>query len=385
MLDRRRLLLLEDNEASKEVVEILQSPLGLVKTLVCLAFDDENGGFQAIMENLDSIKKMAVGLSAAKEKSSYPVANYSMYLFSFQQFFHSSYRARQGNVLEEIIRKTLEKAGATVYEKGEHENVLRNIIGIGTTSGHDVDVLANKDNNFLLIQVRSRDDTGGTTAKGSLVELLADFLQHTTGPTFNLNSLYYIIYVWETLQGGQKQSLVTRCKSQLERVTTLQNNFEDALYKGEVVHLRSNIHLQLIYGPDEFSELISNFTNNREAANLLSGELSILNNWDDMWLSYAMVSLELENMKIHNKFNFQILEEKLSEKGISFSYEDIRNYNESSERYALQILPEWDEDTLPVDSPSDQLNYLRDLILLKMIFYKINASCSDILKKIYKR
>jgi len=347
-----------------------------------LAFDDENGGFQAIMDNLDSIKKMAVGLSAAEAKSGYPVANYSRYLFSFQQFFHSSYRARQGNVLEEIIRKTLEKAGATVYEKGEHENVLRNIVGIGTTRGHDVDVLAKKDNNFLLIQVRSRDDTGGTTAKGSLVELLADFLQHTTGPTFNL---YYIIYVWEILQEGQKQSLVTRCKSQLERVTTLQENFEKTLNNGSVVDLGSNIHLQLIYGPDKFSEFISNFTNNREAANLLSGELSILNNWDDMWLSYAMVSLELENMKIHNKFNFQILDKKLSEKGLSFTDEDIRNYNESSERYALQILPEWDEDTLPVDSPSDQLNYLRDLILLKMIFYKINSSCSDILKKIYKR
>ena len=385
MLDSRRLLLLEDNEASKEIIEILQSPLRLVETLVCLAFGDENRGFQVLMDTLDSVKKVAAGLYAAETKSSYTVANYSRYLFSFQQFFHSSYRARQGNVLEEIIRKTLEKAGATVYEKGEHENVLRNIIGIGTKSGHDVDVLANKDNNFLLIQVRSRDDTGGTTAKGSLVELLADFLQHNTGPASNLNNLYYVIYVWEPLQSGQKQSLVNKCKSQLERVTPLQENFEETLYNGGIVDLRLNTHLQLIYGTDEFSELISNFTNNKGAADLLREELSLLKDWDDMWLSYAIVSLELENMKIHNKSNFKILEEKLSKEGLSFSDDDIKNYNESSERYALQIFPKWVEDTLPVDSPSDQLNYLRDLILLKMIFNKINASCSDILKKINKQ
>jgi len=382
MLDSRRLLLLEDNEASKEVIQILQSSLGLVKTLVCLAFGDDNKGFRVLTDTLDSVKKVAAGLYAAETKSNYVVANYSRYLFSFQQFFHSSYRARQGNVLEEIIRKTLEKAGASVYGKGEHENALQDTIGIDTTSGHDVDVLAAKDNSFLLIQVRSRDDTGGTTAKGSLVELLADFLQHDREPEFNL---YYVIYVWEPLQEEQKKSLVNKCQSQLERVITLQDDFAETLYNGGIVDLGSNTHLQLVYGTDKFSELISNFTNNRGATDLLREELSLLNNWDDMWLSYAMVSLELENMKIHDKFNFKILEEKLSREGLSFSNEDIKNYNESSERYALQILPEWVEDTLPVDSPSDQLNYLRDLILLKMIFYKVNASCSDILKKIYRR
>jgi len=382
MLDRRRLLLLEDNEASKEVIEILQSSLGLVRILVCLAFCDENRGFQVLTDTLDSVKKVAAGLYAAETKSNYVVANYSRYLFSFQQFFHSSYRARQGNVLEEIIRKTLKKAGASVYEKGGHENALQNTLGIDTTSGHDVDVLATKDNSFLLIQVRSRDDTGGTTAKGSLVELLADFLQHEREPEFNL---YYVIYVWEPLQEGQKQSLVNKCQSQLERVITLQDDFAETLYNGGIVDLGPNTHLQLVYGTDQFSELISNFTNNRQATNLLREELSLLNNWDDMWLSYAMVSLELQNMKIHNKFNFKILEEKLSKEGLSFSNDDIKNYNESSERYALQILPTWVEDTLPVDSPSDQLNYLRDLILLKMIFNKINASCPDILNKIYRR
>jgi len=382
MLDRRRLLLLEDNEASKEVIEILQSSLGLVRILVCLAFCDETRGFQVLTDTLDSVKKVAAGLYATESKINYPIANYSRYLFSFQQFFHSSYRARQGNVLEEIIRKTLKKAGATVFEKREHKNTLQNIIGIDTTSGHDVDVLAAKDNSFLLIQVRSRDDTGGTTAKGSLVELLADFLQHEREPEFNL---YYVIYVWEPLQEEQKQSLVNKCQSQLERVITLQDDFAETLYNGGIVDLRSNTHLQLVYGTDKFSELISNFTNNRGATDLLREELSLLNNWDDMWLSYAMVSLELENMKIHNKFNFKILEEKLSKEGLSFSNEDIKNYNESSERYALQILPKWVEDTLPVDSPSEQLNYLRDLILLKMIFNKINASCPDILNKIYRR
>lgn len=378
----RRLLLLEDDALSQEVAQILESPLGLGKTLVCLAFGDDCKGFETLKNTLDSVKKMAAGLYAAEAKSDYVIANYSRYLFSFQQFFHSSYRARQGNVLEEVIRKTLQLTDVSVYEKREHHGILQDNVGINTTSGHDVDVMAFRNDAFLLIQVRSRDDTGGTTAKASLVELLTDFLKQKKKLNFKV---YYVIYVWEPLHNNQKASLVNKCLSQLSTVIEIPKSFKEDLYNGNIIELTPGIQLQLVYGTDQFSDTISNFTDNGEITNLFKEKVSLLNNWDDLWLSYAIVSLELENMVMHSNSNFKMLENILSSEGLSFSEEDLKNYNDTSEKYALQILPMWKEDTLPVYSPSDQFNYLRDLILLRMIFFKVNGDCSGILKKIYQR
>src|SRR5256712_7727542 len=116
----RKILLLDASGTTveRQVRTILVGPLGLAKTLACLAFTGGGQALVGIKDQIDSIKKVAAGLARAERlASSYAVADYASYLFGFQQFFNSSYRARQGGVLEAAVRQVLEDSGAKAYEK----------------------------------------------------------------------------------------------------------------------------------------------------------------------------------------------------------------------------------------------------------------------------
>lgn len=376
----RKLILLEDDSAApvRHLREILQSPLGLTKKLVCLSFGvDPPRGLLLVKQKLDSIKRLAAGLASAEQKSAYKVADYAVYLFAFQQFFHSSYRARQGNVLEEAIRRILTDAGVTVYPKNEHKKVLERQLGIATKSGHDVDVVASNKEYHLLVQIRSRDDTGGTTAKGSLVELLRDVLREKIEPKSRIR---YVIYVWEPLQQNQKQSLINKVLGELEGQVE-PTGMEKRLDTGRPLSVRKTIELQLAYGPEQFEKILLQFTGNEKLKDVIKSTLISMSAWDDLWLSYAIASLELERMIMRNKSNFEILNEKFRGAGISIRQSDLEDYVSSSRRYAEQMVPEWSEESLPVASPKDQLTYIRDLVLLKMIHYKIRGECASLVKQ----
>jgi len=376
-LQDRKLLLLEDyaDLSVSEVFDILRSPLGLAKLMVCLSFTNNSKGLFVIKDTLDSIKKIAAGLASAESKSTYMIANYATYLFAFQQFFHSSYRARQGNVLEAAVRRILTKARAVAYEKGENAKILKNDLGIETKAGHDVDILSSKAKDYLLVQIRSRDDTGGTTAKGSLVELLRDILREKIKIS---SHVLYVIYIWEPLQESQKHSLISKCLGQLEGLVNVKD-LAKKLDAGLPVTVGKNIDLQIAYGPEQFSDILGSFTRNRRLKDIFSKILELLRDWDDLWITYAITSLELENLIIKGKSNFSILDQMLKSNKITFSEKDLKNYVESSKNYALKIIPQWKHDSLPVSAPSDQINYIRDLILMKMIHYRIGNECKSLL------
>jgi hypothetical protein len=375
-LPRRKLIILEDSnqKPTQKLLKILESPLGLAKILVCLAFShDQQRNLLSFKSKLDSIKRMAAGLASAELKTD-KIANYSIYLFAFQQFFHSSYRARQGNVLEEIIRSILTDINVYVYEKEEHSSVLKQQLGIKTETGHDVDVIASNNSESLLIQIRSRDDTGGTTAKGSLVELLRDVLREKVQV---VKPIRYVIYVWEPLEENQKQSLITKILGEIkERVGT--DDIRERLNYGKPVEVSRNIKLQLAYGPKQFADILVEFSENPKLSRVITETLEVSANWDDLWLTYAIASLELERLTLGHQSNFEILEQKLNNGNITFSAKDLKDYLNASAKYVVQIMPNWSEETLPVTSPADQLTYLRDLILLRMIYQKVCSECPSL-------
>jgi len=374
--DRKLILLEDDTDASvRRLKDILESPLGLAKALVCLSFSkDQSQGLLSAKGKLDSIKKMAAGLSSAEAKSGYKVADYAIYLFAFQQFFHSSYRARQGNVLEAVIRTILTDSKTDVYRKRDHRSALKNRLGIVTSSNHDLDIMARSESEYLMVQIRSRDDTGGTTAKGSLVELPRDILRETTDIR---SPIRYVVYVWEPLQENQKQSLIRKMLGELHGYG-MPIEFEAKLDLGQPVKIHDKIELQLAYGPEQFSEILLQFTKNPQVRQAFEETVRFVGEWDDLWLSYAIASLELERLTIRNKSNFQLLDEILRSNNIVFSSGDLRYYLDTSVTYALQLLPRWTDATLPVSSPADQLTYIRDLILLRMIYHKIHKECPSI-------
>jgi hypothetical protein len=378
MLQTRRLLLLEDPTDSivQRQATMLESPLGLAEVLVAMAFHKApTPGLLLAKQDLDSIKRVAAGLSSAEvHASTYRVAGYSVYAFCLQQFFASSYRARQGNVLERVLEVALQDCGLKVWEKSEHKKVLKSEMGISTASRHDVDVLArNQAGRFLLIQVRSRDDTGGTTAKGSLVELLRDILRSKDQVR---HPVLYLMFVWESLDGSQKASLVSKVLSNLSGLVP-DTGLQEPLFRGEVVPVSAKIQLQLAYGTKEAAEIVGRFASQEGVHERLAKVLELT--WDDLWLAYGMASLELDRLVLGGRSNFDLLEEKLGRAGITIRPSDVKNYLVASERIAEQLLKHWHEDTLPVKAPADALTYLRDLVLLKMIHVKLGAEARRLL------
>jgi hypothetical protein len=236
----------------------------------------------------------------------------------------------------------------------------------------------NKRNDFLLIQLRSRDDTGGTTAKASLVELLRDILRSGRKPR---HPIRYVIVVWEELDGNQKTSLIDKVLQSLTGLIS-PSGAEETLERGQPLRVADSIILQLAYGTAQTTSDLAEFASNKAMTRLLSDVLNLMQSWDDLWLTYALTSLELERLAVLGKSNFELLEEKLERARITIGQRELRNYLESSEIIARRLQEEWREDTLPVKSPADSVIYIRDLVLLKMVRTKLGDECQVMLRRL---
>ena len=379
---QRKLILLENktDQTIAALNTILESPLGLAKQIAFRCFQkDQNNSLLSYKNGLDILKRLGVGLESAMKKSAYPIANYSSYLFAFQQFVHSSYRARQGNFAESLLRAILKETSAEVYGKKEHSKIAQKVLGTKTTNKHDLDVVASMPKEYLFVQIRSRDDTGGTTAKGSLAEFLKDVLRNKIVPKAPIR---YVIFVWVSGSGAQKSSLVTRIVDQLTGLTTIETDeMKKDLSSQKRIQLSENITLELSYGFDAFSDILAEFSESKSISEISKKIFATLEDWDDLWLTYALSSIELQNLAINGINNFLILEDKLAKLGINISNQDISRYKERSIYIAHKLIDNWNENTLPVNSPRDQLWYIRDLILTKMIFLLDGRLSKDVKTK----
>lgn len=374
-LQDRIMLLIDEDPALNEIKDICKSPLQLARKLVDSCFaKDLNQGLLKYEHKLDAIKKRAAGITRAEHlASTYKIAAYSPYLFAFQQFCHSSYRARQGEVLEAVIYYSLKSANANPSkEKGERRRLVKEVFDIEENVGYDVDFFASKQSRILLGQIRSTDVTGGTTAKGSLVDLLRFILRHRRKDPVT----HYIIVVWEPLERQQKSSLISKIWDSLrsEIGAEKEGAFKENIDEGWQIP-ETNILVRLIYGIEDFGKELDAFSQNSTANTKLLLLWDSIQNWDDLWLTYAVASLELENLVLNGHTNFQMLDKKLNDLGITISNDDLRNYKARSAELAKRILEEWTED-LPVTTASDILNYLRDLILMKMVHMKVSINGS---------
>lgn len=365
---QRKLILLENkNEPTISALStILKSPLGLAKDIAFKCFQrDQHNNLLSYKYGLDILKRLGVGLESAMKKSSYPIANYSSYLFAFQQFIHSSYRARQGNFAESLLRAILEKTPAKVYGKKEHPAITKKILNAQTTSKHDLDVIASMHNENLFVQIRSRDDTGGTTAKGSLAEFLKDVLRSNIVP---VEPIRYVIFIWVSGDSTQKNSLIGRIADQLNGFTNIgMDELKSHLASQKRIQLSKNITLELSYGFESFSNILEDFSGSDSISEISKKIFKTLEDWDDLWLTYALSSIELENLVINGINNFLILENKLEELGIIINNKDFNNYNKRSLEIAHMLIEIWNKNSLPVNSVSDQLWYIKDLVLIKMM------------------
>ena len=297
---QRKLILLENKNdpTISALSSILESPLGLAKEVAFRCFQkSENSSLLSYKDGLDILKRLGVGLESAMKKSAYPIANYSSYLFAFQQFVHSSYRARQGNFAESLLRAILRETAVKVYVKNDHKKIIQKVLGTNTTNKHDVDVIASSAKDNLFVQIRSRDDTGGTTAKGSLAEFLKDVLRNAIVPN---EPIRYVIFVWVTGAGAQKSSLITRIVDQLTGLTNIETEkMKTDLSSQNRIQLSKNITLELSYGFEAFSNILAEFSESNTISEVSKKIFATLEDWDDLWLTYALSSIELQNLAIN--------------------------------------------------------------------------------------
>ena len=108
--------------------KILKSPLALATKIVKLLFEDN---FQSLRDQLDDIKGYTAGINRVDQLGdSYAITRLYPYLFSFHQYVHSSYRARQGKALEELLKEVMMASGAKVSLANKESEKVRFVAGV---------------------------------------------------------------------------------------------------------------------------------------------------------------------------------------------------------------------------------------------------------------
>jgi hypothetical protein len=366
----RFLLTLDSDQTSELIRSVLRSPLGLATEIINCLFENK---FDNIRLDLDAIKEFVAGVTRAEKLGSdYSLAKFYPALFAFHQFFHSSYRARQGKTLEEFIKEVFRETDPSLIVPDDLATKMQILSTIfkGYISRGDIDVLVKNTSKVMAVQLRSRDDTGGTTAKSSLVEA---FRTSMALPKVKGIDFFYHIGIWEGIDSNQKSITKSKIFDALEhQLTPLKINkqkFISEIEKG--IQIKPEIFLKLSYGTVEILKVIKAWLGNPENLkdSAIKDMIMKLENWDDLWLSYAIASIELETQKIKGFNNIEYLNKLLSK----FKY-DTSKFKTNNEflmlanELASKLIPLWEQPSIPLESPSDKVHYIRDLILLKFIY-----------------
>ena len=368
--ERFLLTLCKDGGNTQMAKNILKSLSGLSLKIIKLLF---RNNFREIKDKLDSIKQFAAGIARSEKiGKSYSLAKFYPYLFSFHQFFHSSYRARQGKALEKLFKEAIKQSNQKfiVPNKEKDKQRLMSEVFEGYDSKLDIDVVVKKSKGKILaLQLRSRDDTGDTTAKSSLVGALRRVMKISAEEN---TELFYLIGIWEKIKSNQKNITISKIYESLE------SHFKEKITKEGFINniecgmeLHQGVVLKLAYGNEEIIKSVSDWLG--EDAQLdcesMKNIIAKLERSDDLWLAYAIASLELENIELNEINNIEYLNELLRTENYDISdFTSNEEYLKLANELALRIIPKWDRDSLPVSTVSEKAHYIRDLILLKFVY-----------------
>ena len=147
------------------------------------------------------------------------------------------------------------------------------------------------------------------------------------------------------------------------------HDFVDKIEKG--IRLHKGVTLKLAYGAKEIVKNISDWIGKDKKLDYASmiKIIETLESSDDLWLSYAIASLELENIELKGIYNIQYLRELLDNEGIIVPILASNDeYLKLANEFALRLIPKWEKDSLPVETVAEKAHYIRDLILLSFIY-----------------
>jgi hypothetical protein len=333
----------------------------------------------------DTISELISGVQRAKRfQHSCPLADYHRTMFSFQQEFHSSYRARKGKVLEQILRKFCQEMGYIVPGKGKWQLIAESLKVkvqnlVSGKRAPDIDLVAKSEKCLLVIQIRSRDDTGGTTAKGSLAKALLPIVD-TKIEISPETDIIYLVVIWEPRGEKQFSSLVEELASRLKDTISLpsdMNYIKETVRSGKGLEVREKVFLRIAYGVEDIEKLISELKIEEET-NKQSVKLSdierLLEKPDDLWLTYAVVSLELNQLLTKSKTNIDYLKNKVESEDRNVSEDNI-------DELAKDLHSTWEDTALPFEQPTHNYLYIRDMLYLYLIYQQRRSQTGKRRKK----
>jgi len=370
MYSRIFLILMDGDKVTEVSKKILKSPLGLASDIVGFLFEDN---FESLKDKLDGIKKFVAGIDRAESLAQgYSLARYYPLMFLFHQHFNSSYRARQGKVLEEMIKNIVVDfvEGYAVPDKINRINEILGCVFDSKIPRLDIDVLGfnEKENKLIIIQLRSRDDTGGTTAKGSLVDMLRELLRLEKDIKYDI---LYLVGVWDARDSQQKKSTISKMYSSLKDwIKVSKEEFENGIDNG--VYVVPKIKLQMAYGTDEIGEVIYQFSaqNNKEILRGISKVIESVEKWDGLWIAYSVANLEIEIKSFQGVSNIGLLNKKCAELDIKLGHSSYDNLCKSIEESGVKLAENWNENSIPFVGTGDRIQYIKDLLFLKECYLR---------------
>ena len=159
--------------------------------------------------------------------------------------------------------------------------------------------------------------------------------------------------------------------SSLKEHTEVSEKTFHTIVKNEV-KLQKNISLKMAYGTTEIARSLFQWigNENEKVLDAISTIVDLVSEWDDLWIAYTIASLELEVASLSGKSNIKLLEEKYNKIGMDFNYTSYQTLTDSIDNIVQKIIPLWTEDSIPVKTPADQAQYIRDLLFLKAYYEK---------------
>jgi len=139
---------------------------------------------------------------------------------------------------------------------------------------------------------------------------------------------------------------------------------------GERTLIASKTYLQLAYGIKEILKAILEWDPTPQTAILdsVSQLTQKIQTWDDLWLAYAIASIEIQVQTLQGVSNVTLLMRKSEEIGIDLDHSSWTLLQKSVDEAVGRLIPHWTEPGLPVHSPAEQALYLGDLLFLRAIY-----------------
>lgn len=98
--------------------------------------------------------------------------------------------------------------------------------------------------------------------------------------------------------------------------------------------------------------------------------ISLLENWNDLWISYSTANLELEIQSLYGCSKIALIEGKYKKVKKNINFNSYPELVDSIDDITTEIVSNWFENTIPLNSSADQVHYIRDLLFLKACYEK---------------